>query len=80
MCAAILRGRSRTERPAFQTAQHFRQSHYLDPKTGILSKELEQPEASFVTWRSYELSQRPLAGRFDLAHLQACRPTAGGLP
>lgn len=55
------------------------QDHYLDPETGILSNklgitdqsELEQAEASFVAWRSYELSQRPLAGCFDLAHLQA---------
>ncbi len=44
------------------------------------ASELERAEASFVAWRSYELSQKPVAGRFDLAHLQAmwlerCHPS-----
>ena len=32
---------------------------------------LEQAEADIVAARSFELSQKPLSGRFDLAHLQA---------
>lgn len=52
---------------------------YLDPATGVLKNRLgitdestlEQAEASFVAARSYELSQTPLRGSFDLAHLQA---------
>ena len=52
---------------------------YLDPETGVLrnrlgitdEQRLAQAEASLVAWRSYELSQKPLAGDFDLAHLQA---------
>ena len=52
---------------------------YLDPATGVLKNRLgiadeatlEQTEAAFVATRSYELSQTPLKGRFDLAHLQA---------
>jgi cell filamentation protein len=52
---------------------------YLDPETGILinrlgisdESTLEQIEAALVATRSYELSQTPLKGRFDLAHLQA---------
>ena len=60
-------------------AKYEGQDHYLDPKTGIFrnrlgitdESELERAEASFVAWRSYELSQRPIVGRFDLAHLQA---------
>ncbi|MGB2679853.1 MAG: Fic family protein [Candidatus Competibacter sp.] len=60
-------------------AKYEGQDLYLDPATGILrnrlgiadERELEKAEASFVAWRSYELSQKPIAGRFDLAHLQA---------
>jgi cell filamentation protein len=52
---------------------------YLDPATGVLKNRLdiaddatlEQTEADLVAIRSYELSQTPLKGRFDLAHLQA---------
>ncbi len=52
---------------------------YLDPVTGVLKNRLgiadqstlEQIEADIVAARSYELSQAPLKGRFDLAHLQA---------
>ncbi len=60
-------------------AKYEGQDHYLDPETGVLrnrlgitdESELEKAEASFVAWRSYELSQKPIAGHFDLAHLQA---------
>jgi fido (protein-threonine AMPylation protein) len=53
--------------------------HYLDPVSGVLKNRLgitdaatlEEAEAALVATRSYELSQRPLKGRFDLAHLQA---------
>ena len=52
---------------------------YLDPATGVLRNRLgiadevtlEQAEADIVATRSYELSQTPLKGAFDLAHLQA---------
>ena len=52
---------------------------YLDPATGVLKNRLgiadesslEQAEADLVATRSYELSQTPLRGRFDLTHLQA---------
>lgn len=52
---------------------------YLDPATGVLKNcldiadeaTLEQTEADLVATRSFELSQTPLSGRFDLAHLQA---------
>ena len=52
---------------------------YLDPETRVLinrlgitdQSTLEQFEAALVATRSYELSQTPLKGRFDLAHLQA---------
>jgi cell filamentation protein len=52
---------------------------YLDPTTHVLinrlgitdESTLEQTEAALVATRSYELSQTPLKGRFDLAHLQA---------
>ena len=60
-------------------AKYEGQDHYLDPATGVLRNrlgitdagELEQAEASLVAWRSYELSQQPIVGQFDLAHLQA---------
>ena len=52
---------------------------YLDPATGVLKNRLgiadesslEQAEADLVATRSYELSQTPLSGLYDLAHLQA---------
>lgn len=52
---------------------------YIDPVTGVLRNrlgiddqaELEQCEAAFVAARSYELSQAPLKGSFDLDHLRA---------
>jgi cell filamentation protein len=51
---------------------------YVDRESGILKNrlritdqaKLEQAEAALVSTRSYELSQVPLEGRFDLAHLQ----------
>jgi cell filamentation protein len=53
--------------------------HYLDPASGVLKNRLgiadadtlEQTEAALVAARSYELSQTPHTGLFDLAHLQA---------
>jgi cell filamentation protein len=52
---------------------------YLDPASGVLKNrlgitdeaELEKAEAAFVATRCYELSQTPLKGNFDLAHLKA---------
>jgi fido (protein-threonine AMPylation protein) len=53
--------------------------HYIDPESGVLKNRLgitdeallEATEADFVAERSRELSQTPLEGGFDLAHLQA---------
>lgn len=52
---------------------------YLDPASGVLKNRLgitdeaalEKREAAHVAIRSYELTQNPLKGRFDLDHLQA---------
>ncbi len=52
---------------------------YLDPVSGVLKNRfeitneatLEATEADLAAARSRELSQTPLQGRFDLAHLQA---------
>jgi cell filamentation protein len=52
---------------------------YLDPASSVLENRLdiadqatlEQTEAAFAATRSYELSQAPLKGSFDLVHLQA---------
>lgn len=52
---------------------------YLDPVSGVLKNRLgitdetalEKSEAAHVAIRSFELSQKPLKGRFDLEHLQA---------
>lgn len=52
---------------------------YLDPTTGVLrnklgitdAAELQQEEGEYAFVRSYELSQNPVSGTFDLAHLQA---------
>ncbi len=60
-------------------AKYEGQDHYLDPETGVLrnrlgitdESELEKAEVVFLAWRSYELSQRPIEGRFDLDHLRA---------
>lgn len=53
--------------------------HYLDPETGVLKnklgikdeEELKTAEASLVAWRSFELAESPVNGRFDLDHLKA---------
>lgn len=52
---------------------------YLDEHSGILKNrfgitdqaELDRVEATFGLVRAYELVENPVAGRFDLAHLQA---------
>jgi len=52
---------------------------YSDPETGVLKNRLgitdeailETTEAKLVAIRTYELAKNPLAGNFDLAHLQA---------
>lgn len=53
--------------------------HYLDPDTGVLKNklgienedELKEAEAASVGWRSFQLSEKPIQGRFDLDHLKA---------
>ena len=58
---------------------------YLDPQTGVLrnrlgiadERRLEAAEASLVAWRSYELSQKPLAGDFDF-HTAGYKPSPLG--
>jgi len=60
-------------------AKYEGQDHYLDPKTGVLKnklgiseeEELKEAEASLVAWRSYQLVEQPMPGRFDLDHLKA---------
>ena len=50
--------------------------HSLDPASSVLKNVLgisdaavlEQAEAALVATRSYELSRKPLKGKFDLAH------------
>jgi cell filamentation protein len=52
---------------------------YVDPETGVLNNRLgitdeatlEENEAAYVAIRSFQISQTPLDGDFDLAHLQA---------
>jgi cell filamentation protein len=52
--------------------------HYVDPESGVLKnlfgisseEELEESEAEHVATRSYELSLRPMPGKFDLTHLE----------
>ncbi|MDR7946666.1 Fic/DOC family protein [Achromobacter aegrifaciens] len=52
---------------------------YLDEHSGILRNrlgitdqaELDRVEATFGLVRAYELAENPVAGKFDLAHLQA---------
>lgn len=58
--------------------KYSNQDHYLDPETGVLKNRLgirdedtlEKAEATFVSLRSYELSQQPISGRFNLEHLK----------
>jgi cell filamentation protein len=53
--------------------------HYLNSETGVLINRLniqdeptlEKAEATFYLLRSVDLSQNPVQGNFDLAHLQA---------
>ncbi|MGD0772580.1 MAG: Fic family protein [Candidatus Solibacter sp.] len=60
-------------------SRYSARDHYLDPASRVLRNRLgiadaatlEQAEAALVATRSYELSQTPLPGQFDLAHLQA---------
>lgn len=60
-------------------AKYEGQDHYLDPETGVLQnrlgireeEELKAAEASLVAWRSYQLVENPIQGRFDLDHLKA---------
>ncbi|MFZ5453348.1 MAG: Fic/DOC family protein [Thermodesulfobacteriota bacterium] len=55
------------------------QDHYLDSEAGVLkdklgikdADELKKAEASLVAWRSFQLSEKPIQGRFDLEHLKA---------
>lgn len=52
---------------------------YIDPASGVLKNclgiidqaTLDQVEAAFVATRSFELTQKPLKGKFDIVHLQA---------
>jgi cell filamentation protein len=60
-------------------AKYEGHDHYLDPETAILKNklgigdedELNNAEASLVAWRSFQLFQKPMPGRFDLDHLKA---------
>jgi cell filamentation protein len=60
-------------------AKYEGQDHYLDPESGVLKnrlgireeEELKAAEASLVAWRSYQLVEKPIQGRFDLDHLKA---------
>lgn len=53
--------------------------HYLDPATGVLKnklgirdeEKLNEAEASLSAWRSFQLAENPVHGRFDLDHLKA---------
>jgi len=68
---------SATFTAAFRMSRYSDGDPYLDPATGVLKNRLaiideatlEEIEADLVATRSYELSQSPLDGRFDLAHL-----------
>jgi hypothetical protein len=70
---------SATFTAAFRMPRYSDGDPYLDPVTGVLRNRLdiadeatlEEIEADLVATRSYELSQSPLEGSFDLAHLQA---------
>ena len=51
--------------------------HYLDPETGVFKNklgigdeaELKEAEESLLAWRSFQLAENLIAGRFDLDHL-----------
>ncbi|MGB9154539.1 MAG: Fic family protein [Alphaproteobacteria bacterium] len=61
------------------TSKYSNADRYIDAETGVLKNrlgitseaELEKAEADFASARSYELSQHPLKGQFDLDHLKA---------
>jgi cell filamentation protein len=65
--------------PGSGMSRYSNHDPYLDPASGVLKNRfgitdeatLEETEASLVALRSYALAQQPLAGSFDLAHLQA---------
>lgn len=60
-------------------AKYEGKDHYIDPETGILKNklgikdedELKEAEAASVGWRSFQLSEQPIQGSFDLNHLKA---------
>jgi cell filamentation protein len=60
-------------------AKYEGKDHYLDPETGVLKNklgigdedELKKAEASLVAWRSFQLAEKPVQGRFDLEHLKS---------
>ncbi|QQG66064.1 Fic/DOC family protein [Desulfobulbus oligotrophicus] len=60
-------------------AKYEGKDHYLDPETGVLKnklgltdeEELKEAEASLAAWRSFQLANSPIKGRFDLDHLKA---------
>ena len=60
-------------------AKYSNDDHYVDPETGVSKNRLgitdeatlEESEAAYVAIKSFQLSQTPLKGNFDLAHLQA---------
>ena len=60
-------------------SKYSNRDRYLDAASGVLKNRLnitdeaalENAEASFVAWRSYELAQKLLKGKFDLNHLKA---------
>jgi cell filamentation protein len=68
-------------------AKYEGQDHYLDPETGVLKnklgiseeEELKAADASLVAWRTYQLVEKPLQGRFDLDHLKAIHQPNGNL-
>ncbi|MEI6757548.1 MAG: Fic family protein, partial [Chlorobium sp.] len=60
-------------------AKYEGQDHYLQTETGVLKnklnitdeEELKKAEASLVAWRSFQLANNPVKGKFDLEHLKA---------
>ena len=60
-------------------AKYDGKDHCLDPETDVLKNklgiwdedELKKAEASLLAWRSFQLAENPIKGRFDLDHLKA---------
>jgi fido (protein-threonine AMPylation protein) len=60
-------------------AKYSNDDHYVDLETGVLKNRLgitdeatlEESEAAYVAIKSFQISQTPLKGNFDLPHLQA---------